>query len=532
MGCQVSIFEVRRCAFGDKLYGIVESYGQEGVDVEMNSPRSPEIGLWDSRSNRVPASYLPGATCLFETQVLRGDVSFFFADVSEVLSYFEKWRRRNLDKMFVSLKCFLWPRGSCMAAEGDYVLEAAGPSDRLPFRAQEDRIHFLWVYSELFTCLGVWLPFTDFQMEVLSRCRVAASQLHLNGWGFLRTFERVCLHFGFRPSWRVFLYTYQLHAPPLGRGFMSFRAYQGRKLFDSFEESIQQFKWHYFKVLPFPGKRPFWLDDEGAPFPWVYWNAEVGDFCVTALDPLETLAFEFLQSLPAGLGKKSNFKCRWILDHSNADVGAFLALSDSLLKDMEKQSHFDRLMQRMKEAEGAGPRSILPSSKAQTTSSGVSASGPVSAPSIPLVSSSGASKATGKSTSADLRQKRRKRKVSEASAEEAALGGDSAWKHKVNPIDRAFPPDYNFRAALDAGLTNAPIRKILEPLVPEQLLGTAQFLACQLTACLQVAVENTFAAKVQLEKELAAAREQVDVLTAERDSALAAPLLHEDQVFD
>ncbi|MED6134493.1 hypothetical protein PIB30_037543 [Stylosanthes scabra] len=200
----------------------------------------------------------------------------------------------------------------------------------------------------------------------------------------------------------------------------------------------------------------------------------------------------------------------------------------------------------MKEAEGAGPQSILPSSKAQTTSSGVSASDPIPAPSVPPISSSSASKATGKSTSAapakpfsvereegvkedsaaDLRQKRRKWKVSEASVEEATLGGDSAWKHKVNSIARAFSPDYNFQAALDAGLTNAPIREILEPLVPEQLLGTAQFLACQLTACLQVGVEKTFAAKVQLKKELAAAREQVDVFTAERDSALAAPLLH------
>ncbi|MED6186476.1 hypothetical protein PIB30_067012 [Stylosanthes scabra] len=36
------------------------------------------------------------------------------------------------------------------------------------------------------------LPFTEFQREVLTWCRVAASQLHLNGWGFLRTFERIC----------------------------------------------------------------------------------------------------------------------------------------------------------------------------------------------------------------------------------------------------------------------------------------------------------------------------------------------------
>ncbi|MED6115502.1 hypothetical protein PIB30_091174 [Stylosanthes scabra] len=329
------------------------------------------------------------------------------------------------------------------AAEGDFVLEATGPSDRLPFRALEDRIHFLWVYTELFTRLGICLSFTKFQREVLSRCRVAASQLHLNGWGFLRTFER---------------------------GFMSFHAYQGRKLFDSFEESIQELKWHYFAVLPLPSKRPFWLDDEGTPFTWVYWNAGVGDFRVTVLDPLKALAFEFLQSLPAGLGKKSNFKCRWILYHNDADVGAFL---DSLLKDMEKQSCFDCLMQKIKEAERVGPRSILPSSKTQTTAFGASTADPavpasIPATSVPPAPSSSASKVSGKPTNvaaakpffvereegvredpaADLRQKRRKRKVSEASAEEAALGGDSSWKHKVNPIDSAFPPDYNFQAAL------------------------------------------------------------------------------------
>ncbi|MED6209695.1 hypothetical protein PIB30_057218 [Stylosanthes scabra] len=160
------------------------------------------------------------------------------------------------------------------AAEGDYVWRRLVLPTDYPSRLRR--------IGELFTRLGVHLPFTDFQREVLSQCRVAASQLHLNGWGFLHTFEWVCLHFGFCQSW------------------------------------------YYFKVLPLPGKRLFWLDDEGAPFPWVYWNAEVGDFRITALDPLETLAFEFLQSHPASLGNKSNFKCRWILDHSDADVGAFL----------------------------------------------------------------------------------------------------------------------------------------------------------------------------------------------------------------
>ncbi|MED6113333.1 hypothetical protein PIB30_069811 [Stylosanthes scabra] len=328
-----------------------------------------------------------------------------------------------------------------LVSERDFVLEAAGPSDRLLFRALEDRTHFLWVYVELFTRLGVRLPFFYFQREVLTRCQVTVSQLHLNGWGFLRNFERVCLHFGFRPSWNIFLYTYQLHAPPPGNGFLSFRAYQGRRLFDAFEESIQEFKWHYFKVLPLPGTRPFWVDDEGKPFPWVYWNSEARECRITALDPLETMAFEFLQSLLVGLGKRSNFRCRWILDHSDAEVGAFL---DSLLTDMEKQSRYDRLKQKMAEVVGVGPRSVLPHVRSPPTASGVSASGQAVPAPAPVAS--------------------------------------------TIPV----PPP---AAAKKKGSSRDPS-------------------------------EKAFASKVQMEKELASLKDQVDVLTVERDSALAVPLLN------
>ncbi|MED6148586.1 hypothetical protein PIB30_054504 [Stylosanthes scabra] len=266
-----------------------------------------------------------------------------------------------------------------------------------------------------------------------------------------------------------------------------------------------------------------------------------------ALDPLETLAFDFLQSLPVGLGKRSNFRCRWILDHSDVEVGAFL---DSLLADMEKQSRFDRLRQKMAEVAGVGPRSVLPHARAPPTTSEASASGqavPAPAATAPAASSPlpAATKKGGSSKdpagkpfpvqgeegakedpSADLKKKGRKRKVPGASAEEAALGTDSSWVHEVSPINRAFPDEYNFREALDAGLTNGPTREILGPLVPEQLLGTAQHLACQLTACLQIGIEKSFASKVQMEKELASLKDQVDLLTAERDLALAAPLLN------
>ncbi|MED6188411.1 hypothetical protein PIB30_085680, partial [Stylosanthes scabra] len=118
-------------------------------------------------------------------------------------------------------------------------------------------------------------------------------------------------------------------------------------------------------------------------------------------------------------------------------------------------------------------------------------SGTVKTKKKPLVASSGKpfpkemEEGAKEDSSANLRQKRRKQKVSDASAEDAALGADAVWEHEVNPIDRAFPADYNFRVALDASLTQGPFCEIIGPLVPEQLLGTAQYLACKLNTCLQ-----------------------------------------------
>ncbi|MED6136387.1 hypothetical protein PIB30_055638 [Stylosanthes scabra] len=173
-------------------------------------------------------------------------------------------------------------------AEGDYVLEAAGPSDRVPFRADEDGPHFLW----------------------------------------------------------------------------------GRRLFDSYEESIQEFKWHYFKVLAAPEKRAFWLDHENKPFPWVYWNPEVKDFVVYNLEPLEMAAFKFLVSLPSGLPKRSKFTCRFILDGSDAEVGKFL---DDLLDVKMKRTRLDDLMAKMADPTRMGPRPVLPTSGPSATATAAAA---------------------------------------------------------------------------------------------------------------------------------------------------------------
>ncbi|MED6199998.1 hypothetical protein PIB30_081100 [Stylosanthes scabra] len=391
-----------------------------------------------------------------------------------------------------------------------------------------------------------------FQRDMMTRCRVAVSQLHLNGWGFILAFEKVCLHYGFRPTIKLFFYIYDVHFHPGGYGYISFRARQGRKLFDSYEDSIQEFKWHYFQVLAAPGKRAFWLDHENKHFPWVYWNPEVKDFTVFNLDPLEMAAFKFLVSLSGGLPKRNKFTCGWILDGSDAEVGKFL---DDLLDVKMKKTKLDNLMARM------GPRAVLPTGSPSATATaaaaaaasgsaavGTSASATAGPPlvesstQVPPASTASETHRTKKQSSkhdrtkvvhlegeeglqedpaADLQQKRRKKKVKVDEAFEKALGEDFAWEHEVDPLKVAFPEGFNFRKALNTGLTSVPVRETLTKMPLEQLLGESYHLHAKSLVCLQVGVETSLAAKMKAEKELSAALDQIEILKAEKDSALS-----------
>ncbi|MED6224475.1 hypothetical protein PIB30_084472 [Stylosanthes scabra] len=373
--------------------------------------------------------------------------------------------------------------------EGDYVLEAAGPSDCVPFRADVKGPHFLWVYQELLTRLRMRFPFSDFQRDVMTRCRVAVSQLHLNGWGFILAFEK-------------------------------------------------EFKWHYFKVLAAPRKRAFWLDHEDKTFPWVYWNPEVKDFVVYNLEPLEMAAFKFLVSLPSGLPKRSKFTCRFILDGSDAEVGKFL---DGLLDVKIKRTKLDDLMAKMADPARMDPRPVLPTSgpsaiAAAAVAVAASASASVAGSSIPATAGSPCmesstqvppaltasdAKKSKKQPSkrerarvvdleeelredpaADLQRQRKRKKPKIDEAFEKALGDDSALEHEVNPLKVAFSEDFDNRKAFNAGLTSAPVREALTKMPPEQLLGESYRLHAKSLACLQVGVETSLVAKIKAEKEL------------------------------
>ncbi|MED6205874.1 hypothetical protein PIB30_021832 [Stylosanthes scabra] len=181
-------------------------------------------------------------------------------------------------------------------AEGDYVLEAARLSDRVPFRAG-----IIYLSEDAAPVLRL----SEGRDDPLSRRRQPTAS-----------------------EWDV-------HFRPGGYGYISFRACQGRKLFDSYEDLIQEFKWHYFR---------FWLLPASVPSDW-------------------TMRI----SLSLGsIGTRS----------SDAEVGKFL---DDLLDVKMKKTKLDDLMARMANPSRMGSRAILPTGSPSATATAAAAAAATSA---------------------------------------------------------------------------------------------------------------------------------------------------------
>ncbi|MED6174327.1 hypothetical protein PIB30_068039 [Stylosanthes scabra] len=99
-------------------------------------------------------------------------------------------------------------------------------------------VNCIFVYESIFTKIGVRVPFSEFQVEVLSEYELT------------KPFSKD------KQQW------------------LSLRAHQGRKVFEMNEESARDFKNLYFKVVPHSGTRPFGIDDDDEyRFP-LSWNED------------------------------------------------------------------------------------------------------------------------------------------------------------------------------------------------------------------------------------------------------------------
>ena len=105
------------------------------------------------------------------------------------------------------------------------------------------------MYEFVFKELGLRLPFSDFQVGVMGRLRLAPSQLHPNAFGFIRAFELVCQYLEIGATTSLFLRCFKIQIQTVEgkHGWVSLKN-NGKRLFKMFVDSVRNFKDKYFLV--------------------------------------------------------------------------------------------------------------------------------------------------------------------------------------------------------------------------------------------------------------------------------------------
>ena len=93
---------------------------------------------------------------------------------------------------------------------------------------------FFFMYQTVFKRVGVRLPFTPFERELLTEINTAPAQLHPNSWAFVRGFQILCGYLGIPPSVDIFLHFFEVKKQ--GKSFwVSFSGIAGRILLSLFQ---------------------------------------------------------------------------------------------------------------------------------------------------------------------------------------------------------------------------------------------------------------------------------------------------------
>ncbi|QHN85456.1 uncharacterized protein DS421_16g537590 [Arachis hypogaea] len=187
--------------------------------------------------------------------------------------------------------------------EPKYELVVPGPEDWVCFgRADEAAPHFFFMYESMVTRLGVFLPFSEFEMSVLRHCQVAPTQLHPNSWGFLKIYQFISQALEFPIFLRIFFYLFHMTKPFSGlnnkQQWVSFRAIQGRRLLPFLTNPFTILK-AIFQSSSSRGSPPLFLDESSSPrFP-LYWleASPCEKYGLDDLDEVEAAIVEFLREV-------------------------------------------------------------------------------------------------------------------------------------------------------------------------------------------------------------------------------------------
>jgi len=108
-------------------------------------------------------------------------------------------------------------------------------------------VPFFFFYQTVFKCIGMRLPFSAFERELLTEINVAPAQLHPNSWAFVRAFGILCGYFGQAPSVDVFLHFFEVKKQ--GKSlWVSFSSISGRVLLTLYQQTFKGWRGKFSRV--------------------------------------------------------------------------------------------------------------------------------------------------------------------------------------------------------------------------------------------------------------------------------------------
>src|ERR1044072_6992468 len=133
----------------------------------------------------------------------------------------------------------------------------------------------IFQYCQMFTKLNMPIPFSEFECSLLRRLNVAHSQLHINSWDFIRSFELACRFLHVEPTVPLFsCFYYTRRSKNALVGWTSLYSVGDIRFIKPYSDCFKRFSSKFFKVLILDDYPYVIFEDDGTPkFP-LYWTRD------------------------------------------------------------------------------------------------------------------------------------------------------------------------------------------------------------------------------------------------------------------
>ena len=184
--------------------------------VPPSTVNPKDLYAWASRE------LLDACSCLLSTKAIR-------EHKGDSCSYDHRAFARRHDDDIVVLPCTL----------GEPVCGDERANDGVPF---------FYFYQVVFKSIGVRLPFSRFERELLTEINAAPAQLYPNSWAFVKAFDILFGFLGSAPSVDIFLHFFEVKRQR-NNLWVTFSNVPGRVLLTPFQNSFTGWKGRFFKSL-------------------------------------------------------------------------------------------------------------------------------------------------------------------------------------------------------------------------------------------------------------------------------------------